>query len=155
MRDPFADRRAWQRDVMPDLVAALIREAPLPEQLGPEWYRVHREHPGYWPMWWRDTGETRLYSPPLHPDPRKWSSARSYPVEVREVLLQVPRIVHRGEELPRGLLHPAQAADAIVAFELPHGWIASLQLLRDDPGPGNAMLVWPRYGGSCGPAGDF
>lgn len=135
-------RRRWRDGPMRDAVAAWLREAPLAERLGPEWYSVHREWPGHWPMWWRDTGETRLHHPPLGPNPRTWSSARPYEIEVREVLLQAPSVEHRGEMLPRGLLHPAQAAEMIVAFGLPLGW-SDLDLLRNDAGPGGAMLIRP------------
>ena len=138
-------RRRWRDGPMRDAVAAWLREAPLAEQLGPEWYRVHREHPGHWPMWWRDTGEYRLYKPPL-PSARCIGAsmyARPYEIEIHEVLLQAPRVEHRGELLPPGLLHPAQAAEMIVAFGLPLGWLDDIQLLRDDPGPGGAMLVRP------------
>lgn len=136
-------RRRWRAGPMRDAVAAWLREAPLAEQLGPEWYRVHREAVGHWHMWWRDTGETRLFSPPLPADPRRWSAARPYEIEIREVLLQAPRVEHRGELLPPGLLHPAQASEMIVAFDLGLRWCDDIRLLRDDPGPGNAMLIRP------------
>lgn len=137
-------RRRWRDGPMRDAVATWLREAPLAEQLGPEWYSVHREWPGHWPMWWRDTGERRLYKPPLLSARCIGAAmyARPYEIEIREVLLQAPAVEHRGEMLPRGLLHPAQAAEMIVAFGLSIGW-SDLGLLRGDPGPGGAMLIRP------------
>ena len=138
-------RRNWDKTVFRTLVVDMMRHAPTVRDLaGTDWYRAHSEDMSHWPMYWRDTGETKMYHP-IPSEPRFWSSCKPFPVPVREVLMRTPawEIEWQGDLLPPVLLHPPQIADFVEAFELQGPWFLELSRLREYDGPGGATIVRP------------